>query len=384
MTRREKVMATTLIVVMSVMGGGMLFHLFVYQPISEAREQLKDEREKNQTAQNNLADAEAQITNILHRNPRLSQWQKISLPPRNPEAKTAGVTLEEQRKSHETRLQNLYDEYLTTLLTKNGFPSESIVITPRAVDRRAVPKLRGDEPVYSKLAFGVEAHGDLRAVVDSLRAFHKANLLHSIRNLTVSLAQPRGRVAPKAGAIDLSMQIEALMVNGAEERKDLLPEKISYPLHVLPRDPERVYDAMLARNIFTGGTSGSPYGDEDPKSAKAKENKKDVLSFVKLTMLCRDTDKRGWYATLYDQGKGGDEILLSRLWNELKISDHSQNTLLDAKVVLIDEKQLIFKVDGKYYRMQCGDFVYDALYDKDKGTEKPLRKEELKELGIQP
>ncbi len=376
MTRREKVMATTLIAVMSVLGGGMLFHMFVYQPISEAREQKKDEEEKLRTAQANLADTEAQIKNILHRNPRLGQWQKISLPPRNPEAKTAGVSLEEQRKSHDTRLQVDYELYLSTMLTNNGFASESVMITPRTVDKRAAPKLKGDEPVYSKLAFGVTAHGNLKAVVDSLRAFHKANLLHSIRNLTLVLDQPRGRVTPKPGSLELNMQVEALMVNGAEERKALLPEKVNFPVRVLA-DPERVYDAMTARNIFTGGTrSGSPYDDDDPENPKGKASKKDVLSFVKLTMLCRDTDKRGWYATLYDQGKGGDEILLSRLWNELKIS-HGQNTMLDAKVVLIDEKQLIFKSDGKYYRMQCGDFVYPAL-------EKALTKEELKELGIQP
>ncbi len=347
--------------------------MFVIQPIGEAREQLKDEQVKLTTAQANLAETEAQIKNILERDPRLGQWQKISLPPRNPQAKTVGVTLAEQKKNHEVRLQREYQDFLSNLLTSNGFASESITISPRTVDQRVVPKLRGDEPVYSKLAFVVEAHGNLKAVVDSLTAFHKANLLHSIRHLTLALDQPRGRVAPRPGSLDMSLQIEALMLTGAEERKDLLPEKLSYQPKVLAA-PERIYDAMTARNLFTGGSgNGSPYGDSPEE--KVKENKKDVLSFVKLTMLCRDTNKSGWFATLYDQGKGGDEIHVSRLWNELQIKA-GQSTLLDAKVVLIDEKQLIFKVDGKYYRMHCGDFVYPSM-------EKALTKEELKELGIQ-
>jgi hypothetical protein len=377
MTRREKVMATTLIVVMTVLGGGLLFHLFVYQPISEAREELANEREKLQKAQDQLAKQGGQIKDILQADPRLSQWKKISLPPRNPEAKKKGVSLEEQQKAHLSRLGVAYERYLSTLLRENGFGD--VVVSPRTVDKRANPILKAKEPVYEKLAFGVTGRGDLEAAVRSLKAFHQANLLHSIRNLTLTVAQQRGRVAAKPGSLDMSMQVEALLVNGAEERKDLLPDKLSYPLRVLAEPEsgvERKYSYMLSHNIFTG--SGRTIERSFSGDEKEAEDRKDVLSFVKLTMLCYDTNKRRWAATLYDQGKGGDEIKLDqRIDKEFTILDHAKNSLLEGKVVLIDEKQLIFKADGKYYRMHCGDFLYPCL-------KKEVSAQELKELGISP
>jgi hypothetical protein len=375
MTRREKVMATTLIAVMAVLGSGVLFHMFVYQPIDEVREQIKLEEEKLQKARADLKDQEDQITEILHVDPRLAQWQKISLPPRNPEAKKTGVTPEEQQKRHRSELQVEYERYISEMLRKNGFAGDTIVVSPRTGDNRASPILRAKEPVYDRMSFSVTARGDLEAVLRSLKDFHQANLLHQVRDLTLSVAQARGRTVPAPGTLDLSMTVEALMVNGAEDRKSLLPEKLSYPLRVL--SPERKYATMLRRNMFAGISLDST--EDDPSIRESVENKKDVLSFVKLTMLCYDTDKTrsGWNATFYDQGKGGDEIVVNRFSNELKIVDQGENTLLDATVVLIDSRQLIFKVENKYYRMYCGDFLYPSMAT-------ALTKDELKELGIKP
>jgi hypothetical protein len=371
MTRREKVMATTLIVVMTVLGGGLLFHLFVYQPISEARELKASEQEKLDKARELFNTQSAQIKDLLQADPRLTQWNKISLPPRNPQGKQKGVSLEEQQKRHVSRLKVAYEKYLSTMLSDNGFTT--VLVSERTVDKRANPILKAKEPVYDKIAFSATGRGDLESVVRSLKAFHQANLLHSIRNLTLTVAQPRGRVTPKPGSLDLAMQVEALLVNGAEERKDLLPEKVSYPPRVLA-EPERKYSSMLSHNIFAGSSRTINTSFDGSEKSERRE---DVLGFVKLTMLCYDTKNRRWDATLYDQGKGGDEIKVNRLWDELKITDQGRNTLLDAKVVLIDEKQLIFKQEGKYYRMRCGDFIFPCL-------KKALTSAELKELGIKP
>jgi cell division protein FtsL len=381
MTRREKVMATTLIVVMAVVGGGLLFHLFIYQPINEVRTELADENDKLKKAQDSLTALQTQIKTILTGDPRLSQWQKISLPPRNPEAKKATVSSEEQQMRHISQLQVAYELFLHEMLRKNGFAAETIVVTPRTTDRRANPILRGKEEVYQKMAFGVTGRGSLEAVLRCLKEFHQANLLHQIRNFTLAVSQARGRVTPTAGALDMSMTIEALLVKGAEERKSLLPEKLSFPPRVTA-EPARKYSSMLYHNIFTGSTTGGTGSPDDPEVVaelkKKTENRKDVLSFVKLTMLCYDTKRGRWAATLYDQGKGGDEIQIEqRLGTDLVIYDDGKNTMLEAKVVFIDAKQIIFKADGKYYRMCCGDFVYPCL-------DKSLTSTELKELGISP
>ena len=45
MTHREKVLTTGLLGVLFLFGGGFLFHLFVYEPVSEVRTKLDSERE---------------------------------------------------------------------------------------------------------------------------------------------------------------------------------------------------------------------------------------------------------------------------------------------------------------------------------------------------
>ena len=45
------------------------------------------------------------------------------------------------------------------------------------------------------------------------------------------------------------------------------------------------------------------------------------------------------------------------------------------KVVHIDEGQLVFKAENKFYRLRCGDTLYPAI-------EKPLSASEVKELGL--
>ena len=48
MTHREKMLTTGLLGVMLVFGGGFLFHLFVYEPVSEVRTKLELESEELQ------------------------------------------------------------------------------------------------------------------------------------------------------------------------------------------------------------------------------------------------------------------------------------------------------------------------------------------------
>ena len=373
MTRREKVLATTMTVVLAVMGGGVLFHLFVYQPISDVREMLANEQKQLNEKQDELNKEEQQIKGILRINPRLSQWDKISLPPNDPEAKKKpGVSPEEKKKKHLSQLQVEYERYLSELLLRNGFRGDSIVITPRPPDRRSSPILKGKEPVYERLTFSVTGQGNLFAVVRTLKEFHTTNLLHQVRGMGLAVAQARGQTPPPAGSLDMTMTVEALLVNGGEERTTLLPAKLSHNPVVLA-EPGRSYDLMPRRNMFTGIAPALPPAS---LAGRIPEDKREVLRFVKLTMLWYNADRRRWEATMYDQAKGGDEKNLNtRILNEIKIYGETDTPLLDAKVVLIDEEQLIFKEDGKFYRMRCGEFLYPVIRE-------PLTTEELKALKL--
>jgi hypothetical protein len=371
MTRREKVLATTLLALMAVLGGGVFFHMFIYQPISEVREARDREQQELTEVQNKLAQEQRQIDEILRIDPRLSQWQKISLSPNDPELKKKpGISPEEKKQRHLRQLQVAYDRYLSELLSKHGLREP--IITPRQPDRRSSPVLKAKEPVYERLAFGVSCKGKLDAVVAALKEFYTTPLLHQVRGLTLSLAPTRGRTgagpATPSGVLDLNMNVEALLVNGAEERTTLLPEK-TFPPRVLA-EPARSYDLMAKRNMFTG------IAPVVRPVRKNVEDKNEVLRFVKLTMLSYNADRRRWEGTLYDQGKGGAEIKVAeRLYTDITINDKGQVPVLEAKVVKMDDTQLIFQSEGKYYRLRCGDFIYPAIRT-------PLKSSELMELGL--
>jgi len=177
------------------------------------------------------------------------------------------------------------------------------------------------------------------------------------------------------------MTVEALVVNGAKVREELTPklpdskekEKLPYTPRVLA-EPGRTYALMGKKNMFIGIAPAKVEAKED----KLTEEKQEVLRFVKLTGLWREADSTRWQATLYDQAKGGSEIKLSKSpsWRaKFKILDKYEETTIEGRVVHIDEEQLVFKTDEKYYRLRCGDFLYPAI-------RKPLSSRELRGLGI--
>jgi hypothetical protein len=223
-----------------------------------------------------------------------------------------------------------------------------------------------------------------------LREFYKAPLLHQVRSLTMGVASNApgagGRRGPaQEGTLDVNMTVEALLVTGAEERAALLPSQLAFEPRVLA-EPGRDYGKMSLKNMFTGAQTQEP-------SRREAEEPADVLRFVKLTTIFYNADRKRWEASLYDQASGPTRTteqdddgvsrskviwetqLNTRILNQLKIFDRYKNAVLDAKVVHIDEGQLVFKADGKFYRLRCGDTIHPAI-------EKPLSAAEVKELGL--
>jgi hypothetical protein len=371
MTKRERFLTTALVGTAVVLGGGFLFHLFVYQPLSEARERLARAQEGLIKKQNELTAEQRQGQTILRVDPRLQHWQKLSLPPRNPEVKAVGLSPEEQKARHLSRLQVEYDRYLRQLLSDSGFARGSVQISPRQQAERgaASPAAKKNPPPYDRLVFGVSGRASLEAVTRMLYEFYRTNLLHQVRTLTLSLPQRTGesgggRRGVGRGDLDVNLTVEAIMVSGGEERTTLLPAGLPGAPRVLA-DPPRVYPDIAKKNMFTG---------VDAAPTREGEERREVLRFVRLTTLFYNG--RRWEGCFYDQAKGGDERRVNAFTlDELTVRDKFNNPVLEATVVLVDERQLIFRADGKFYRLHCGDFLYPAINN-------PLSDKEVKELGL--
>jgi hypothetical protein len=209
-------------------------------------------------------------------------------------------------------------------------------------------------PPGIRLVFQVEGQSRLEGVVRMLEDFHRTNLLHKVRQF--SILKKKG----SRNELDLKMTVEALLVDGAQVRDALTPDSVAVQPQVLAQ-PGRRYGDLGGRNVFFG------------TAASLTENRVQVLRHVRLTTLFYNG--RRWEAYLYDQGKGGDERMLTATTvTDFTVTDRYNVLVLAGTVVHLDGSQMIFRSDGKYYRMRCGDFLYPAV-------DHPLPPEEVQSLG---
>ncbi len=385
MTKREKVLATTLVGMLGLMVSAGVLYVFVYKPLEEVALRIQAAKGELHNRQEELANEQKQVDEILRLDPRLSLWNELSLPPRDTRLPKGKPPTEEQKRKHINHLQVEYDRYLSELLRKNRFRPDSIVVTSRPAEQRGGVGARSKQkPTSQPLVFSVVARGTLKNVTDMLKEFYATPLLHQVRNLNVDLVtarEGRDRTAPP-GTLELKMTVEALMVFTARERDGLMPSKLPYPPRVLA-EPERRYALMDRKNMFTGIAPPPPpaRSTEEEEKPKQKEDPREVLRFVKLTMLCYDPELDRWEATLYDQAKGGPEKRIGKrpTWRaKFTILDKYDEKMLEGQVVHIDERGVVFRSEDKFYRLRCGDFLYPAIRTPLKGKEL----KELEELGV--
>lgn len=393
MTRREKILATTLVFLLVFGGGGFLCYAFVYTPINDLRTRVGTAETTLAKKQAELTKEKEQIDQLLRLNPRLAQWPKLTLPPTTPDIKKLAATPDEQKRKHLANLKNDYSQYLSALMRANGLQSVEVSTKPPDGQTPRLQAAKGKEPLYERLAFSVKGKGSKETMVKVLREFHKAPILHQMRSLTMTMANPTpgggaGRRGPGGGdgTLDVNMTVEALVVQGGESRAGLMPEQIAYPPKVLA-DPGRDYLSLGKKNVFTG------IPPTPTERARQSESRADVLKFVKLTTIYFNPDRRRWEASIYDQAAGPtrtqeetedggtrtkvvwEKQINTRILNQLAFYDRYRNPVLEGKVVHIDEGQVVFSADKKFYRLRCGDAFYPAV-------EKPLSDDEVKELGL--
>jgi hypothetical protein len=389
MTQREKKLLGILVVLTVVLGGGMVLHFFLFQPLMELWSQNSTDRDELQTKQGELENERRQTKLILDLNPRLQDWEQASLSPPDPKQKPQpGISPEDFKAAHQKNLRVEYERYLSKLMRDSGFEPDSISITARAPERviGTGAAAKAKEQPFERLMFTAAGRSKLDGVVQMMHDFHRTNRLHEIRNLTVGLAnvptapstpspgRNRGAAPPPSGLLDVNLTIEALMVKDAKVRPGSIASASDGKSRVLA-EPARSYSDLTARNMFIGMQPIEKTVEVDAaQNNTLSEERRDVLRFVRLTTL--SYNGRRWEAYLYDLAKGGDERRINSFTlDSFSILDQYQNSVLDAKVAAIDERNLVIKADNKYYRLHVGDFFAPAM-------EKPLTPEELKEFGI--
>ena len=374
MTQRERTLAVAILTVVILGGGAFVGYHFFFLPFRQKENTLLSLRKDVDSKRLRLAEIERD-------RPKLEMWRQLSLPP-------------DVNRAHE------YVSLLNDLLLKSGFTSDAITrIDTRPADTRSSPTLPGrKEPIYTILNFNVVARGSLSNLVALLENFYRTGLLHRIK--TISVQRPlTTTTGQRPNQLDISLTIEGLIVQGGEERPQLLPSidrrllaieaavgrfgapsGLSYVLTAAgpagpqgPRalaEPHRQYASIADKDIFYG-----PLPPPPTQIVKKKEESAtpiDVAQFVFLTDITQVDAKVE--AHLYDRYNNSRTKLRTGTGaDSFRIRDAQGATIVQGKVVRIDDRDVIFQVGTKVYTIHVGQSLKEAMAKTTKEVMEPVK-----------
>jgi len=375
MNPRERILAIALLGVVILLGGGFVLLKTLIEPIRDKDGGITLMRQE-------IEKKRGEIQKIQAEKAKLERWRQMSLP--------ADVDL----------AQREYEKYLSDLVRQSKFAAGvSRVIPPQQIDTRSGLVPGKKEPVFVKLSYTVETQGDLLSLSSFLERFYRTGLLHQIKN--ISLQRPlTGGAGQRPDSLTIKLMIEALVMQGADARVYLTPvdqrllvmealngmRRGPAGLALLPAvagpggpqgprklaDNTRQYASIAGKNIFFGPPPPPPTVEKAPPPPV---DKTDVTQFVFVTDITHDASKSE--AFLFDHYSKSPKTRLraSPGFDTFRIRDAQGETVLQGKVVRLAERDVIFLANGKHYAWHVGQNLKECLV-------KPLKDEELKELGI--
>jgi hypothetical protein len=338
-------MALVAMLLLFFFGGGLVAYQFFYSPMKTA-----DNRAV--LLQGEINDDNLKLLELEQSMPRLDLDKKISLP--------ADVV----------NAKRLYSEALDKMLRDSEFPAGSIFITPKDAERVATTT-GSKKPAFQRLVYDVKASGELASFVTFLDKFYGMPLLHRIRTLkidrpiTVTNPQFQGQ-----NFLEYALTIEALIVDGAQDRKTLLPEGVKLP----PRNARTTsqYASIAGKDIFYGPPPpAAPTSFGGDREAKAEVELEDCIHLDEITL----GDRKGPVASLYDvldnkryiirsDGFGGFDVGTYYYIKEVRkplefgkdlvIKNDKDEVVTEYKIIRIDATQLVLQSEDTYYTLQVG------------------------------
>jgi hypothetical protein len=201
MNSREQTLAIILIGAIGVSVAGASGYFLVYQPLTKAREQEATLTTETQDLEKQLREQQSALV-------RLRTARARSLPADGELAKREYVVA------------------LERMMESAGVP-KGFTVTPKNVDQsaRAVPEIAKGKPVYSRVAFEVVFKKvDMAALKEFLLRYYQFGVLHQITSFAIKKDDDAGaRNAGKRNDLTVTFTTEAIIVEGVENRKTLLP-----------------------------------------------------------------------------------------------------------------------------------------------------------------
>ena len=300
MTTRERHLAVALVGILGTAAVGFLGYTFILSPLVEKNKLIK-------VKQTEIDQVTEDIQQIQGEKRKYEAMRQQSLP--NDPLQGAGLARED------------YGRLLEALCRKANLDS-GLKIQVAEPDSKSVPMLGPKKPAYTRLTWDVTAKGDEYHVIDFLQHFYSQPLLHSIK--TITLQRPSDLKSQQKRELDVTIKVEALVLDNAPVRSTLLPvvpeiallvgpaAYTGYNLHAVWKgvgspmapagvlaDPAREYLAIAGKNVFFGPTKVKK---DDPDLGPDE----DLSPFIVLTSIVGHDDDGGFVAMFRDLSTNND------------------------------------------------------------------------------
>jgi hypothetical protein len=401
MTTRERRMSIVILAVLGTAGIAFGAYSFILAPLDKAKADYA-------RLDGEVTDRLVRIAKIKNRQADLDRWKKMSLPAdaaaTKPGSDSPAPVVGPARPGSGPDAKAVlasreYEEELSKMLRASGYDAGAVTVIPKAPDAKTTPQLANKKPIYMRLLFTVEAKGDLASLVDFLGRFYKLRLLHQIRNLTITkpldASRSSGPGAAPSTDLTANMTIEALVLDTAEQRKTLLPDKPVDVPPLLARD-EKQYAMIAGKNVFFGPPPPPPAAPRTEKTSL------DITPYVRLNGIT--SGPNGLEATLWDGYHNRDYKISSKSVGDYRVeatytlsgrkrtdSERSGSTLSlkDAdgtvsdqwQIVRIDPREVVLRDDaaGKYFALHLGTSLSEMkLLSKDELAARAIKAEPAK------
>ncbi len=310
MNRREKMLATLILLLVAAWGAKSLYGR--YQRALDVRTSAVTDAQKRLFAVNRkLAKGRAAVR-------QMQDWQTRSLP-------------EDREKA-----LSLYKAWLLEKAKEAGLEVNDINPSTRPSGSTA----------YTAIGYQIKATGSLSAVVAMLYEFYRSPQLHQITQL--QLSRPQGE-----SQIQVSLDVEALSLLGAEAT-DQLPEGDRQRLKLASLDEyKKTLEERDLVSVYTPRAPSEPTGRHADDAEEARfSGTTGASASLQAWINVRTTG----------------ETLHLAAGDALKVG------ALDGKIVSIEQRSLVYEAGGKKFRVPLGESLRkgkELAADGSTASEKP-------------
>jgi hypothetical protein len=306
MNSREKRLAIGLAIVFGLLGSYYLYDIVMGK--------FNDREKKIAQWKKTISDNQVKIDDGNLARKKMNDWDHRSLP------------------TDEKIAASKYEDWLIDLVNGAHFESPTVGLQPT----------NGQSTTYKKYGFEIKADADMsmKPVVDFLFKFYASGQLQKIRQLMI-----KPHIDGKA--LDVTIDIEALLLPGADRSDKLSDEKLNELTLGDLTKYEKIIDDRKLFEEYEPPRSVRTVVRNDPRQPPPI----DVAKYAIVTGITEQDDQAQVLVLVKTTG----ELLTRSEGEDFTVGN------VNCKVVKIGIRDVVLNVDGKLVQVHCGDNLRDGV-----------------------